>query len=150
MLTGLDRLFDATENAESLTTVVYAVFDPSDGTLLMSDAGHLPLLVVTAAGAARYVDVTPEATPLGWSEERLEHRLNLGSGDIVLGFSDGLVETRSASLDEGLDRLRRAAAAAPDRALEPLLDHLVDTMLREHHDQDDDVTVLAVRVACET
>jgi PAS domain S-box-containing protein len=147
VLSGLDRLFDATENAESLTTVVYAVFDPADGSLLMSDAGHLPLLVITADGAPRYVDATPEATPLGWSEERIEHRLALGSGDIVLGFSDGLVETRSASLDEGLGRLLGAVHAAPDHRLEPLLDHLVDTMLREHHDQDDDVTVLAVRVA---
>jgi serine phosphatase RsbU (regulator of sigma subunit) len=76
--------------------------------------------------------------------------MTLGSGDIVLGFSDGLVETRSASLDEGLDRLLRAVHSAPDQALEPLLDHLVDTMLREHHDQDDDVTVLAVRVARST
>jgi serine phosphatase RsbU (regulator of sigma subunit) len=150
VMSGLDRLFDATENAESLTTVVYAVFDPADGSLLMSDAGHLPLLVVTADGAPRYVDATPEATPLGWSEERIEHHMTLGSGDIVLGFSDGLVETRSASLDEGLDRLLRAVHAAPDQSLEPLLDHLVDTMLREHHDQDDDVTVLAVRVARST
>jgi PAS domain S-box-containing protein len=150
VMSGLDRLFDATENAESLTTVVYAVFDPADGSLLMSDAGHLPLLVVTADGAPRYVDATPEATPLGWSEERIEHHMTLGSGDIVLGFSDGLVETRSASLDEGLDRLLRAVRAAPDHALEPLLDHLVDAMLREHHDQDDDVTVLAVRVARST
>jgi len=31
VLAGLDRLFDATENAESLTTVVYAVYDPADG-----------------------------------------------------------------------------------------------------------------------
>jgi PAS domain S-box-containing protein len=150
VMSGLDRLFDATENAESLTTVVYAVFDPADGSLLMSDAGHLPLLVVTADGAPRYVDATPEATPLGWSEERIEHHMALGSGDIVLGFSDGLVETRSASLDEGLDRLLRAVRAAPDQDLEPLLDYLVDTMLRTHHDQDDDVTVLAVRVARST
>jgi serine phosphatase RsbU (regulator of sigma subunit) len=150
VMSGLDRLFDATENAESLTTVVYAVFNPADGSLLMSDAGHLPLLVVTASGSPRYVDATPEATPLGWSEERIEHHMTLGAGDIVLGFSDGLVETRSASLDEGLDRLLRAVRSAPDQALEPLLDHLVDTMLREHHDQDDDVTVLAVRVGRST
>lgn len=146
VLTGLDRLFDATENAESLTTVVYAVFDPAANTLLMSDAGHLPLLVLPATGDARYVDATPEATPLGWSEERVEHRLSLTAGDIVLGFSDGLVETRDASLDDGLARLRRAADSAPDTALEPLLDHLVDAMLREH-DQGDDVTVLAVRLS---
>ncbi len=145
VLTGLDRLFDATENPESLTTVVYAVYDPAAGSLVMSDAGHLPLLVITAEGEVRYVDATPEATPLGWSEERIEHRLSLRPGDIVIGFSDGLVETRVDSLDEGLARLRAAALSAPDIALEPLLDHLVETMLREH-EQDDDVTLLAVRV----
>lgn len=145
VLTGLDRLFDATENAESLTTVVYAVYDPAAGCLVMSDAGHLPLLVITAEGDARYVDATPEATPLGWSEERFEHQLSLRPGDIVIGFSDGLVETRVDSLDEGLARLRAAALCAPDTALEPLLDHLVETMLRDH-EQDDDVTLLAVRV----
>jgi len=145
VLAGLDRLFDATENAESLTTVVYAVYDPAAGSLVMSDAGHLPLLVMTAEGEVRYVDATPEATPLGWSEERVEHRLSLRPGDIVIGFSDGLVETRVASLDEGLARLRAAALSATDTALEPLLDHLVESMLREH-EQDDDVTLLAVRV----
>lgn len=145
VLTGLDRLFDATENAESLTTVVYVVYDPATGCLVMSDAGHLPLLVITAEGDARYVDATPEATPLGWSEERFEHRLSLRPGDIVIGFSDGLVETRVDSLDEGLARLRAAALCAPDTALEPLLDHLVEAMLRDH-EQDDDVTLLAVRV----
>lgn len=145
VLTGLDRLFDATENAESLTTVVYAVYDPAAGSLVMSDAGHLPLLVITAEGDVRFVDATPEATPLGWSEERVEHRLSLRPGDIVIGFSDGLVETRVDSLDHGLARLRAAALSAPETALEPLLDHLVETMLREH-EQDDDVTLLAVRV----
>ncbi|MBS2965840.1 SpoIIE family protein phosphatase [Actinocrinis puniceicyclus] len=145
VLTGLDRLFDATENAESLTTVVYAVYDPAAGSLVMSDAGHLPLLVITAEGDVRFVDATPEATPLGWSEERIEHRFALRPGDTVVGFSDGLVETRVDSLDEGLARLRAAALSAPDTALEPLLDHLLETMLREH-EQDDDVTLLAVRV----
>jgi serine phosphatase RsbU (regulator of sigma subunit) len=145
VLAGLDRLFDATENAESLTTVVYAVYDPADGSLVMSDAGHLPLLVITAEGEVRYVDATPEATPLGWSEERVEHRLSLRPGDLVIGFSDGLVETRVASLDHGLNRLREAALTAPDTALEPLLDHLMEAMLSEQ-EQDDDVTLLAVRV----
>jgi PAS domain S-box-containing protein len=145
VITGLDRLFDATENAESLTTVSYAVIDPSKNMLVLSDAGHLPLLVLTANEGAHYVDATPEATPLGLSEERVEHEIALRPGDIVMGFSDGLVEIRTASLDDGLDRLRRAVLSAPDRALEPLLDHVVETMLRDQ-EQDDDVTLLAVRV----
>lgn len=147
VLTGLDRLFDATENAESLTTVVYAVLDPGSGALRMADAGHLPLLVRQADGRARYLDAEEDeaATPLGLSEERFEHEVLLSPGDVVIGFSDGLVETRDAAITVGLERLRIAAERAPLADLDTLLDHLVDEMLTDQ-EQDDDVTLLAVRI----
>ncbi len=147
VLTGLDRLFDATENAESLTTVVYAVLDPATRRLVLSDAGHLPLLVRTAAGAVSFLesDSAPAATPLGLSEQRVEFEVSLNEGDVVIGFSDGLVETREASLSEGFDRLLRAVDGAPAGDLDALLDHMVDEMLRDQ-EQDDDVTLLAVRI----
>ena len=147
VLTGLDRLFDATENAESLTTVVYAVLDPGSGALRMADAGHLPLLVRQADGRARYLDADEDeaATPLGLSEERFEHEVLLSPGDVVIGFSDGLVETRDAAITVGLERLRIAAERAPLADLDTLLDHLVDEMLTDQ-EQDDDVTLLAVRI----
>jgi hypothetical protein len=147
VLTGLDRLFDATENAESLTTVVYAVLDPGSGALRMSDAGHLPLLVRQADGRARYLDADEDeaATPLGLSEERCEHEVLLSPGDVVIGFSDGLVETRDAAITVGLERLRAAVERVPLADLDTLLDHLVDEMLRDQ-EQDDDVTLLAVRI----
>jgi serine phosphatase RsbU (regulator of sigma subunit) len=56
------------------------------------------------------------------------------------------VETRGGSLTNGLERLRLAAAEASRDSLEILLDHLIDTMLRGR-EQDDDVTLLAVRIA---
>jgi GAF domain-containing protein len=147
VLTGLDRLFDATENAESLTTVVYAVLDPVRRALSISDAGHLPLLVLQADGTAAYLESEEDeaATPLGLSEERFEHEVLLRPGDVVIGFSDGLVETRDASITVGLERLRVAAEHAPGADLDVLLDHLVDEMLRDQ-EQDDDVTLLALRI----
>ena len=147
VLTGLDRLFDATENAESLTTVVYAVLDPATRALSISDAGHLPLLVRQADGRTGYLETEDEeaATPLGLSETRYEHEVALRAGDVVIGFSDGLVETRDASITDGLERLRVAAEHGPDGDLDVLLDHLVDEMLRDQ-EQDDDVTLLAVRI----
>ena len=147
VLTGLDRLFDATENAESLTTVVYAVLDPVTRTLSISDAGHLPLLVRQADGRTAYLETEDDeaATPLGLSETRYEHEVALRAGDVVIGFSDGLVETRDASITDGLERLRVAAEHGPDGDLDVLLDHLVDEMLRDQ-EQDDDVTLLAVRI----
>ena len=148
VLTGLDRLFDATENAESLTTVVYAVLDPARRALRISDAGHLPLLVRRADGTAEYLETEEDeaATPLGLSEERCEHEVLLRNGDVVIGFSDGLVETRDAAITVGLERLRSAVRDAPPAGdLDTLLDHLVDAMLRDQ-EQDDDVTLLAVRI----
>lgn len=147
VLTGLDRLFDATENAESLTTVVYAVLDPPRRALRISDAGHLPLLVRRADGAAGYLETEEQeaATPLGLSEARREYEVLLEPGDVVIGFSDGLVETRDAAITDGLERLRRAVECGPQGDLDTLLDHLVDTMLRDQ-EQDDDVTLLAVRI----
>jgi serine phosphatase RsbU (regulator of sigma subunit) len=147
VLTGLDRLFDATENAESLTTVVYAVLDPPSGALRISDAGHLPLLVLRARGGVGYLETDEQeaATPLGLSEVRCEHEVSLEHGDVVIGFSDGLVETRDAAITTGLERLRTAACNAPEGDLDSLLDHLVDEMLRDQ-EQDDDVTLLAVRI----
>ena len=147
VITGLDRLFDATENAESLTTVVYAVLDPDRRALSISDAGHLPLLVRQADGTAAYLETEEDeaATPLGLSETRFEHEVLLRSGDVVIGFSDGLVETRDAAITVGLERLRVAAEHAPEGDLDTLLDHLVDEMLRDQ-EQDDDVTLLALRI----
>ena len=147
VITGLDRLFDATENAESLTTVVYAVLDPDRRALRISDAGHLPLLVRQADGTTSYLETEEDeaATPLGLSEERFEHEVFLRPGDVVIGFSDGLVETRDAAITVGLERLRVAAEHAPEGDLDSLLDHLVDEMLTDQ-EQDDDVTLLAIRI----
>ncbi|MGR7002352.1 SpoIIE family protein phosphatase [Yinghuangia aomiensis] len=50
-LTGLDRLFTATEDDESLTTLIYGVIDPATGVFDLADAGHLPVLIVSADGS---------------------------------------------------------------------------------------------------
>ena len=45
VLAGLDRLFNATELDEQVTTVAYLVFDPVSGEGLAGNAGHLPPLL---------------------------------------------------------------------------------------------------------
>jgi serine phosphatase RsbU (regulator of sigma subunit) len=148
VLTGLDRLFDATEIEESLTTLIYAVIDPAARTLVMADAGHLPLLVVSASGVARYEDAGDPATPLGWSEPRCDREITLAAGDIVIGFSDGLVENRDRPLGEGLDTLLRVATEIGSEQtddVDALLEQLLHRML-DGYQQDDDVTLLGVRM----
>ena len=53
VLAGLDRLFQATEQEEQVTTVAYLVVDPVTGDGIAGNAGHLPPLLLSADGPPR-------------------------------------------------------------------------------------------------
>jgi PAS domain S-box-containing protein len=147
VLTGLDRLFSATELEEQVTTVAYLVIDPQTGDGLMGNAGHLPMLRL-GTGIEPYLDETEAGTPLGWPSPRQQHPFRLPPGSTAVLYSDGLVENRLRGLDSGLNELVTVAARARSGVVghpERLLSYLVDAMLAGH-EQDDDVTVLVLHV----
>ncbi|MFZ0164608.1 MAG: SpoIIE family protein phosphatase [Trebonia sp.] len=147
VLSGLDRLFSATELEEQVTTVSYLVIDPETGEGQAGNAGHLPTLLLTP-GALPVLDQAEAGTPLGWPSPRKQHAFRLPPGSTAVFYSDGLVENRVRGLDAGLDELVSIAAGAPEdlqyapgRLLQYLLDHML-----AGHEQDDDVTVLVMHV----
>jgi len=147
VLSGLDRLFSATELEEQVTTVSYLVIDPETGEGQAGNAGHLPTLLLTP-GALPVLDQAEAGTPLGWPSPRKQHAFRLPPGSTAVFYSDGLVENRVRGLDAGLDELVSIAAGAPDDLLDApgrLLQYLLDHMLAGH-EQDDDVTLLVMHV----
>jgi PAS domain S-box-containing protein len=147
VLTGLDRLFAATELEEQVTTVAYVVIDPATGEGVGGNAGHLPPLLLSPGSPPR-LDTTAAGTPLGWASPRKQYAFPLRKGNIAVWYSDGLVESRDRGLDTGLDELVAVAGqASPEVIAHPdrLLQYLVDRMLAGH-EQDDDVTVLVLQV----
>jgi PAS domain S-box-containing protein len=147
VLAGLDRLFTATELEEQVTTVSYLVIDPETGEGQAGNAGHPPTLLL-APGALPVLDGAEAGTPLGWASPRRQHAFRLPPGSSAVFYSDGLVENRMRGIDAGLDELVRVAASAPQDLLGApgrLLQHLLDSMLAGH-EQDDDVTVLVMHV----
>jgi serine phosphatase RsbU (regulator of sigma subunit) len=66
----------------------------------------------------------------------------LEEGDVLLLYSDGLVERRNRPLDEGLATLARAAAGIgdPEDLITAVLDALGST------DSEDDTCLVALRV----
>ena len=146
VLTGLDRMFEATEGMDQVTTLVYFVLDPVTGQLDLSNAGHLPPLLVGNAGPS-LLETAPD-TPLGISSERSHHKFFVQPGNTVALYSDGLVENRKRSVDAGLDELVHVASEAPPEVVgdpQQMLEYLVESML-EGYEQDDDVTLLAVQL----
>jgi PAS domain S-box-containing protein len=147
VLTGLDRLFSATEQEEQVTTVTYLVIDPLTGEGLAGNAGHLPTLLIGPDGKAT-LDSVEAGTPLGWPSPRKQHSFRMPPGSTAVFYSDGMVENRVRGLDAGLDELVRvASSASPDHLDKPgqLLQYLLDHMLAGH-EQDDDVTILVMHV----
>jgi hypothetical protein len=68
----------------------------------------------------------------------------LGRGTTVLFYTDGLVERRGQSLDEGLARLRATLAELAGHSLDELCDDLVARMVPAR--PEDDVALAAVRL----
>jgi serine phosphatase RsbU (regulator of sigma subunit) len=73
---------------------------------------------------------------------RAETTVELAPGDTVVLYTDGLVERRGRSLDEGLDLLRDCLAEHAGHPLEQLCDEVLDRMLRGT--PQDDVAIAAV------
>jgi PAS domain S-box-containing protein len=147
VLAGLDRLFNATEREEQVTTITYLVIDPETGEGQAGNAGHPPTLLLTP-GALPVLDGAEAGTPLGWASPRRQHAFRLPPGSTAVFYSDGLVENRRRGLDAGLDELVRVAASAPAELADApgrLLQYLLDHMLAGY-EQDDDVTVLVMHV----
>ena len=72
--------------------------------------------------------------------------MTLGVGDVVVLYTDGLIEARNAQGAEfGVDRVVEIVARVVDQPTADIRDHLVDTVRRWAATQEDDVTVLVVR-----
>ncbi|MFJ7132735.1 SpoIIE family protein phosphatase [Streptomyces fungicidicus] len=140
LLEHLDRITAGLDQA--LATCVYAVHDPRERRCTIANAGHLPPARVRAGHAAELLDL-PTGVPLGvggvgFSTTTVE----LGPGDRLVLYTDGLVETRRHALDERLDRLL-GLLDRPGHSQEEVCDLLLGT-LREP-DNVDDVALLIAR-----
>jgi sigma-B regulation protein RsbU (phosphoserine phosphatase) len=127
-----------------LATICYAVFDPDQGTLLVSSAGHLRPAVRSATGDARFLDV-PVDPPIGIDPHRPRRVADshLAAGELLCLYTDGVVERRTSDLDDQLETLRRTLASPDVVSAEAACAEVMDAMLGDR-EPDDDVSLLAV------
>jgi serine phosphatase RsbU (regulator of sigma subunit) len=92
----------------------------------------------------RAVDAGPQATPLGVADERTEMDIRLETGETLFAYSDGLVEQKGRSYDEGQERLLEVVRSVPIAPLSTFCKQVVDLMVAGISPSDD-VTLLAIR-----
>jgi serine phosphatase RsbU (regulator of sigma subunit) len=140
ILTKLGALLDIRRDGH-FATVLMGRVDVPGRRLTLVNAGHLPPLIISGAGA-EFASVGP-STPIGVdARARYEPvEVSVPRGASVLAYTDGLVERRGEILDAGLDRLRRAAIGdgQPGALVDRVIAELVPNQSR------DDIALLELR-----
>jgi serine phosphatase RsbU (regulator of sigma subunit)/anti-sigma regulatory factor (Ser/Thr protein kinase)/anti-anti-sigma regulatory factor len=109
--------FAARNAALRAATLAVVVLHPAEGTLRYATCGHPPPLIVGADGATRFLDGS-RSGPLGTGSAPVLVTDKLDSGELLLLYSDGLIERPDRTIPEGMAELARVAAeAAANRTL---------------------------------
>ena len=127
---------------EHTASVIAGYFDPESRMLTWAQAGHPPPVLVRAGRATALPQ--PDGVLLGAGQlPYTAATVQLRAGDLLLLYSDGLVERRRSSIDEGLAVLLAAAAGVtdPERVVAAALDALGSVS------SDDDTCLVALQVS---
>ena len=141
--------FAARTPALRAATLALAVLEPADGTLRYTTCGHPPPLVIGADGATRYLAGTGTG-PLGTGSPPVLATSVLAPGELVLLYSDGLIERPDRTIAEGMAELATAAAGAardtaagPPAGVDQVCQRTVELLARAG--RADDITALAAQ-----
>jgi sigma-B regulation protein RsbU (phosphoserine phosphatase) len=154
VLERVNSMLKRTSTPRMLMTLVLAVLDRRERSMAVATAGHPPVLVLRAETGI-VEEVGRGSFPLGAiaGETYPEQRCQVAPGDVLLLYSDGLVEATDADgeqygwgrLSRELSRLAGSASAREIR----------DALLRDvwsfkgEVEQLDDVTMVVIRVVDE-
>ena len=143
-LARVDRVFDSLEL--SYATCVFGVLDPASRSFRWSNAGHPPPLLLRD-GRATFLD-QGAGVILGVTggEGVAEADVEVQEGDLLILYTDGLVERRGESLQAGLARLAAAAAGIPAENAGGLCEALLEALVPSTASRDDDLAILVARV----
>ncbi|MEY9846285.1 PAS domain S-box-containing protein [Streptacidiphilus sp. BW17] len=139
VLQHLDKITGRLEHY--IATCLYAVYDPRRGECLISNAGHLPPVLLRAGHRPELLDL-PSGAPLGVGGVPFHATaFRFSPGDRLILYTDGLVETRHQPIDERLTALLDVLDGSL-RPLEETCRWLVET-LRDPDDHDDVAVLVA-------
>lgn len=147
LLQSVNRLFYENTADNAYATFFYAEFDDRTGRVRYANCGHLPALLLRAAGPVESLEATAPVLGLfaDWQCGTGERRLS--SDDLLAIYTDGITEAFNER-DEEFGEARLIAALQRHRALGP--DDVVAAILEEvrrfsPREQSDDVTMIVAK-----
>lgn len=144
---GVNSVMGQILGEEQYLTACYARLNRRTRLLTVVGAGHPPLILVSAGGLPRTVEL--ESDPLGMFGAAILRRQNLrlSRGERFFMYSDGLIESAAGSgRREGLERLVDACVRHRATPLGESVAMIVREVRPEERAVEDDLLLLAVEV----
>ena len=146
-MTKTNEAFYALTSSETFVTAFFGVLDVHTGRLRYVSAGHPPAMIVRGSA---HVDVLEHSSPVAGAflgMEFVDQIAELDSGDVLLLYTDGVIEARGAGPLYGLDRLREllgglGGGADPDAVTGVVF---ADVLAYSGGKMRDDLAMLAIR-----
>ncbi|HXU08764.1 MAG TPA: GAF domain-containing SpoIIE family protein phosphatase [Blastocatellia bacterium] len=146
----VNRLVHDTTDGERFITAFYGLLDPENKRLLYINAGHNPPFLLHRDGTSKLLD--QGGLPLGVfdTSRYSESVVDLSSGDVLVMYTDGVVEARNERDEEfGLERLKEVVSASAERRAHEIV-HAITTAVDEYSSEvggpEDDLTVSVIKV----
>ena len=154
ILSRVDRVLTTLGVPTLATALLARIEQPADlaaeerRRLRWSSAGHLPPLLLRGNGRVELLASEPQ-TLLGAesTRPRTDAVAEVGPGDTLLFYTDGLVEQGRTGIDEGTDRLVAAVRELAAVPVHRLCDALIERIVGRR--PEDDVAIVAVRCSAQ-
>jgi sigma-B regulation protein RsbU (phosphoserine phosphatase) len=147
ILSLLNRHLYRSTQPEKYATLFLAHYDATSAMLTYSNAGQLPPLVLGRDGLVRRLDRGGTVVGLMDGMKYEEDRFQMRSGDILVGYSDGVTEPENDFGEFGEERLMEVVRRYRDQPL-----HVISSQVMQALDawigaeeQPDDITLVLAR-----
>ena len=147
-LAAVNRQVYGSSTADRYATLFYGVFDSSTRTLRYVNAGHNPPMIIRRDGSIEWLETG--GAPVGMFSDWMydEGSVRLNPRDLLVAYTDGVVEALNPEGEEwGVEGLRRAALGSDARCADQMVQEIFRSMDEfSRGRQSDDATVVALRV----
>ena len=142
-----NELLVANNTETMFTTLFCGVIDVEAGTVTYCNCGHNPPLVLRRGGD-KFESLRACGPPLAVAEvPYMPQSIELGPGDLLVLYTDGVTEAEDAQLAQfGDERLRQAILERRDAPARSLVEHIVKRVAEfvKGAPQSDDITCVAI------
>ena len=148
VLGAVNRQVYACSLADRYATLFHGVFEGASRTLRYVNAGHNPPMVIRRDESIIWLETG--GPPVGMFPDFTYEQgaVQLNPGDLVLAYTDGVIEAVNPAGEEwGVEGLRRAATESKAQCADDMVDEILASMDEfSRGRQTDDATVLILQV----